>query len=43
VKTLAGVTGHEITVIEKITATILLDERQIQYLMYVIADDLPID
>jgi len=26
--TLGGVTGHEITVIEKITATILLDERQ---------------
>ena len=31
--TLAGITGHEIAVIRKITATILLDECQIQHPM----------
>ncbi|KYN13734.1 hypothetical protein ALC57_14073 [Trachymyrmex cornetzi] len=41
--TLAGVTGHEIRVIGKITATILLDGRRIEHPIYVIADDFPID
>ena len=39
--TLAEVTGHEIIVIGKITATILLDDAR--YPMYVIANDFPID
>jgi len=37
--TLAEITGHEIIVIGKITATILLDAR---YPMYVIVNDFPI-
>ena len=41
--TLAGITEYEITVIGKITTIILLNERQIQYPMYVIPDDFPID
>jgi len=40
---LVGVTGYEITVIRKITVIMLLDERQTQHNMYVIADDFLID
>ncbi|KAL6254132.1 hypothetical protein P5V15_014754 [Pogonomyrmex californicus] len=40
---LTGVTGHKIHILGKITATIMLGDREMRHTMYVVRDDFPIN